>query len=33
MTDTSLVPKAARARGLSFEQLIERIIQEALRKT
>ena len=33
MTDTSLVPKAARARGLSFEQLIERIIQEALRTT
>ena len=32
MTDTSLVPKAARAKGLSFEQLIERIIQEALRK-
>lgn len=33
MTDTSLVPKAARARGLSFEQLIARILQEALRKT
>jgi len=33
MTDTSLVPKAAHARGLSFEQLIDRILQEALRIT
>lgn len=32
MTATSLVPKAARAAGMSFEQLLERLIQLALRK-
>jgi D-alanine-D-alanine ligase len=30
MTATSLVPKAAKAVGISFENLIERIIQQAL---
>jgi len=30
MTATSLVPKAAKAVGISFEELIKRIIQQAL---
>ncbi len=30
MTPTSLVPKAAKAVGISFEELVERIIQQAL---
>ena len=30
MTETSLVPKAARAAGLSFEQLVQRIMELAL---
>ena len=32
MTDTSLVPKAAKASGISFEDLIDSIIQQALAK-
>lgn len=32
MTDTSLVPKAAKAVGMSFDELINRILQEALSK-
>ena len=31
MTETSLLPKAARAAGLSFNQLCERIVQQALK--
>jgi D-alanine-D-alanine ligase-like ATP-grasp enzyme len=30
MTPLSLVPKAAKAVGISFEELIKRIIQQAL---
>jgi D-alanine-D-alanine ligase len=30
MTDTSLVPKAAKAVGMSFEQLIGKIIEQAM---
>ena len=30
MTATSLVPKAAKAVGISFEELIKKIIQQAL---
>jgi D-alanine-D-alanine ligase len=30
MTDTSLVPKAAKATGISFEQLIGKIIKQSL---
>jgi len=30
MTDTSLVPKAAKAAGISFEQLIGNIIKQSL---
>ena len=30
MTATSLVPKAAKAAGISFEELINKIIQQAL---
>lgn len=32
LTDTSLVPKAAQAAGISFEELIKRIIHDAFRK-
>ena len=32
MTDTSLVPKAAKTSGISFEDLIDSIIQQALAK-
>jgi len=32
MTETSLVPKAAQAAGYSFDTLIEKIIEEALKK-
>jgi len=32
MTPTSLVPKAAAATGLSFEQLVERIVELSLEK-
>lgn len=31
MTNTSLVPKAAKAAGISFEELIDRIVKNALR--
>ena len=30
MTETSLVPKSAAVAGLSFEELIEKIIMESL---
>jgi D-alanine-D-alanine ligase-like ATP-grasp enzyme len=30
MTPTSLVPKAAKAVGISFEELINKILQQAL---
>ncbi len=30
LTDTSLVPRAAEAEGISFSQLVERIIELAL---
>jgi D-alanine-D-alanine ligase-like ATP-grasp enzyme len=31
MTATSLIPKAAKAIGYSFETLIEKIVQDALK--
>jgi D-alanine-D-alanine ligase len=33
LTDTSLLPQAAEAAGLSFEQLVERVLELALSKT
>jgi D-alanine-D-alanine ligase len=33
MTKTSLVPDAARAAGISFEQLVETLLREALQRT
>ena len=33
MTDTSLLPKAARAAGLSFDDVVARVLEDALRDT
>ena len=33
LTDTSLLPQAAEAAGMSFEQLVERIVDLALKPT
>lgn len=32
LTDTSLFPMAAEAAGLSFEQLVERLLEQALER-